>query len=553
MDQVLIDELKTIVKGSVLTDEANLKTYSHDASLFEVIPQVVVCPEDDEDVKALVRFVAKHKKDHPNLSLTGRAAGTDMSGGSVNDSILVSFTQHFNKKPQIDVKNQTATFQPGMYYRDFEKATLKHNLLFPSYPASRELCAMGGIVNNNSGGEKSLKYGKTERYITEVTLVLRDGNEYTFGEITEDELAQKMKQKDLEGEIYRDMYALINKHYDKIMAAKPTVSKNSAGYFLWNVWDKEKKTFNLAQLIIGSQGTFGLMTKAKTRLVPTTSHHHMMVIFLYDLKNLGKIIETGLALEPESFEAYDDNTLKLALKFFPEFAKLMGAKGFIDTGVKFIPEFMLVAKRRRLPKMVLQIEFTGDDEPAIDGKMAELESRLRPLNETMRTAIDDEGLKYWLIRRDSFSLLRKKVKDLHTAPFIDDFSVEPKYLAEFLPQVNKMFKRYPKLIYTIAGHVGDGNFHIIPLMKIEDPKQRKIIPVLSKKVYDLVLKYGGTIDSEHNDGLIRTPYLEQQYGKEMVKLFEQTKDIFDPENIFNPRKKVRSTLEYAMKHIRTSW
>ena len=214
---------------------------------------------------------------------------------------------------------------------------------------------------------------------------------------------------------------------------------------------------------------------------------------------------------------------------------------------------MLIARKHRLPKMVLQIEFTGDDEPAIDGKMAELESRLRPLNETMRTAIDDEGLKYWLIRRDSFSLLRKKVKDLHTAPFIDDFSVEPKYLAEFLPQVNKMFKKYPKLIYTIAGHVGDGNFHIIPLMKIEDPNQRKIIPVLSKKVYDLVLKYGGTIDSEHNDGLIRTPFLEQQYGKEMVKLFEQTKDIFDPENMFNPRKKVRSTMEYAMKHIRTSW
>ena len=280
MDQALIDELKVIVKGSVLTDDANLKTYSHDASLFEVTPQVVVCPEDEEDVKALVRFVAKHKKDHPNLSLTGRAAGTDMSGGSVNDSILVSFTQHFNKKPEIDVKNQTATFQPGMFYRDFEKATLKHDLLFPSYPASRELCAMGGIVNNNSGGEKSLKYGKTERYITEVTLVLRDGNEYTFGEITEAELEQKMKQKDLEGEIYSEMHALISKNYDKIMAAKPTVSKNSAGYFLWNVWDKEKKTFNLAQVIIGSQGTFGLMTKAKTRLVPTTSHHHMMVVFL---------------------------------------------------------------------------------------------------------------------------------------------------------------------------------------------------------------------------------------------------------------------------------
>ena len=379
-----------------------------------------------------------------------------------------------------------------------------------------------------------------------------DGKEYTFGEITEAELAKKMKQKDLEGEIYQQMYELINKNYDKIMAAKPKV-KNSAGYSLWNVWDKEKKTFNLAQLIIGAQGTLGLMTKAKTKLVPTTSHQHMMVIFLYDLKNLGKIIDTAMALEPESFEAYDDNTLKLALKFFPEFAQLMGAKGFIDTGIKFLPEFMLLAKRRKLPKMVLQIEFTGDDEPAIDGKMAELQSRLKPLNETMRMAIDDEGLKYWLIRRDSFSLLRKKVKDMHTAPFIDDFAIPPHHLAEFLPQINKMFKKYPGLIYTIAGHVGDGNFHIIPLMKIEDPKNRKAIPDLSEKVYKLVLKYGGSITAEHNDGLVRTPYLEMQYGKEIVKLFEQTKAIFDPQNIFNPRKKVHVTLDYALSKIRTGW
>jgi FAD/FMN-containing dehydrogenase len=553
MEQALIDELKQIIKGSVLTDDTNLQTYSHDASLFEVKPQVVVCPEDEEDVMTLVEFVNKHKKAHPTLSLTGRAAGTDMGGGSINDSIIVSFTQHFNKKPVIDTKAQTATFQPGMFYRDFEKSTLKHGLIFPSYPASRELCAMGGIVNNNSGGEKSLQYGKTERYITEVSLVLSDGKEYTFGEITEEELEKKKQLPTVEGDIYRQMHELITKNYDKIMAAKPRVSKNSAGYSLWNIWNKEQKTFNLAQLIIGAQGTLGLMTKGKTKLVPVTSHHHMMVLFLYDLKNLGKIIETALALKPESFEAYDDNTLKLALKFFPEFAKMMGAKGFVDTGVKFLPEFMLVAKRRKLPKMILQIEFTGDDEPAIDGKMAELQSRLKPLNETMRVAIDDEGLKYWLIRRDSFSLLRKKVQNLHTAPFIDDFSIPPQYLAEFLPQVSKIFKKYPQWIYTIAGHVGDGNFHIIPLMKIEDPKNRKAIPIVSKKVYDLVLKYGGTIDSEHNDGLIRTPYLELQYGKDIVKLFEQTKQIFDPHNIFNPRKKVGGSLEYSMSKIRTGW
>ena len=105
------------------------------------------------------------------------------------------------------------------------------------------------------------------------------------------------------------------------------------------------------------------------------------------------------------------------------------------------------------------------------------------------------------------------------------------------------------MIYTIAGHPGDGNFHIIPLMDLSDEKSRQIIPELSEKVYDLVIKYGGSITAEHNDGLIRTPYLEKMYGKEVCGLFEEVKRIFDPQNIFNPGKKVGGSIDYASKHI----
>ncbi len=554
MDQILLDQLKKTIKGEVLTDDQTLTEYSHDTSLYEVRPQVVVCPKDVKDLQTLVDFVNAHKKDHPELSLTGRSAGTDMGGGSINDSIIVSFTQHFNDKPTIDAKNMMATFQPGVYYRDFEAESLKSELIFPSYPASRMLCAMGGIVNNNSGGEKSYQYGKTENFITQVKAVLSDGKEYTFEPLTMDQLAAKKKKKDLEGHIYREMHQLIEDNYDAIMAAKPKVSKNSAGYFLWNVWDKEKGIFDLTKLLVGAQGTLGLMTEGQTKLVKTTKHQRMMVIFMYDLKNLGAIIEETLKVGPETFESYDDNTLKLALKFFPEFAKMLGAKGIIGTGIKFMPEFMLVASRRKLPKLVLQIEFTGDDALLLEHKMELLQRALEPLNEMTRIAVDDESLKYWLIRRDSFSLLRKKIQNMHTAPFIDDFSINPKYLGEFMPKIAKIFKKYPQMIYTVAGHVGDGNFHIIPLMKIEDPKMRKAIPIISEQVYKMVVEdYEGTIDSEHNDGLVRTPYLELMYGKKITKLFAQTKDIFDPTNMFNPRKKVNPDQKFAMDHIRQSW
>ena len=551
MDQQLLDELKQVFKGDILTDDQTLLQYSHDTSLFEVKPQVVVFPKDVADVSALIAFVEKNKKKHPHLSLTARSGGTDMSGGAINDSIIVVFQKYFNKTPTI--RGKVATTQPGVYYRDFEKETLKHHLIFPSYPASREICAMGGIINNNSGGEKSLQYGKTEKFVKKLQMVLRDGNEYEFKPLDKKELAAKMKLKTLEGEIYREMHELVTKNYDDIMAARPHVTKNSAGYFLWNIYDKEKETFDLTKLIVGAQGTLGFVTEAEIGLVPVKKHAEMMIIFLHDLSQLANIIDIVLPLNPDTFETYDDNTLKLALRFFPSFAKMLGAKGMIQTGFQFMPEFKMVMMGG-LPKLILQIDFQSDSRKELDEKIAQLQEKLKPLHPKTRIAHNEkEEVKYWLIRRESFNLLRSKIHNLHTAPFIDDFVVDPHHLAEFLPRLNKMMSKYPSLIYTVAGHVGNGNLHIIPLMDLSKKKEQNIIPKLSKEVYNLVLEYKGSTTGEHNDGLVRTPYLEQMYGPKIVKLFEKTKHIFDPENMFNPRKKVYPDLDFAMSHVRHNW
>lgn len=546
----LSQELKRIIKGDVLADEETLETYSHDASLFEVKPQIVVFPKDDEDVKSLIKFVNDKKKGNSSLSLTGRSGGTDMGGGSINDSIIVSFGKYFNQTPKIN--NNIATAKPGVFYRDFEKETLKHNLIFPSYPASREICAIGGIVNNNAGGEKSLQYGKTEKYVKRVKVVLSDSNIYELKPLTQTQLKEKMMQKNFEGEIYIKMFNLISKNYDEIQKAKPQVSKNSAGYYLWNVWDKEKGIFDLTKLWVGSQGTLGLMTEADIELVPIHKHREMMIIFLHDLLHLGQVIKEALSLNPESFEAYDDNTLKLALRFFPEFAKLLGTKGIIQTGFDFLPEFLMILFGG-MPKLVLQIDFTGNNLEELQEKIQKLKERLKPLHPKIRIALENQEQKYWAIRRESFNLLRQKIRDKHTAPFIDDFVVKPEYLSEILPKVNKIIKKYKGFIYTIAGHVGDGNFHIIPLADIKNPKVRKSIPLLAKEVYGLVLNVHGSITGEHNDGLIRTPYLKQMYGEKIVSLFEETKKIFDPNNIFNPRKKVFGDLDFSLNHIRQNW
>lgn len=551
MDQKLIDELKQSFKGDIASDDATLMEYSHDASLFEVKPQVVVFPKDDADVVTLINFVNKNKKDHPTLSLTGRSAGTDMSGGSINESIIVAFGKYFNRPPVIN--GNIVTTQPGVFYRDLEVETLKQNLIFPSYPASRGLCAMGGIFNNNSGGEKSLQYGKTENYVKRIKAALHDGSICEFKQLNEAELNQKMTQTNLEGEIYNKMFGLITSNYDKIMAAKPDVTKNSAGYFLWNVYDREKKTFDLTKLWCGAQGTLGMFLEGDLEIVPVKKHHDMLVIYLHDTDHLAEIINEVLPLNPESFESYDDNTLKLALKYFIEFSKQLGPEGMVEAGFAFLPAFFDLFTGQHLPKLVLQIDFTGDTKEEVEQKVSTLKEKLKPFHPQTQIAEDDAEKKYWLVRRESFNLLRKKIRDKHTAPFIDDFVIKPEYIGEVIPQVTDVLKQHPEFIYTVAGHVGNGNFHIIPLVDITNPTVRTAIPEISEKVYSIITKYHGSITGEHNDGLIRTPYLEKMYGGEIVDLFKQTKRIFDPENIFNPGKKVNGNLDYAMSHIRTNW
>jgi len=535
-----------------LDDSASAKDfYSHDASLFEIVPELVVFPKDAEDVSILVKVASQEKKHIPNLSLTGRSAGTDMAGGAINDSVIVDFTRYINKIRSVSKSKAVA--EPGVFYRDFEKKTLKYNALMPTYPASRDLAALGGMVNNDSGGEKSLEYGKTADFVEELKVVFVDGIERTVKPLNKRELTKKMAQKDFEGQVYKKVFNLCEKHYDTIKAAKPKVSKNSMGYALWDVWDRETGIFDLTRLFVGSEGTLGLMTEVTFRLVPKQPHSGLLVLFMKDINKLGEVINVVLKHKPATFESFDDATLWLAIRFLPSFHRMLGTKAFIRLLINLIPDgFQLL---RGIPKLILMVEFTGKTTDEVRAKIKALHNELGAkraqfeINGIEENDNEIKSEKFWIMRRQSFQLLRSKVRDKHTAPFIDDFVVNPEYLPEFLPRLRRIIKKY-KLFATIAGHMGDGNFHIIPLMKLEDPKERKKILPAMKEVNNLVLKYGGSLSGEHNDGLVRGPWLEQQFGKEMVKLFREVKDIFDPQYIFNPHKKANADWDYSFKHIR---
>lgn len=536
-------------KGEAAVDEETLQQYSHDASLFELKPQMVVFPKNAQDLQRLVVSTYFCREKTPNISLTARSAATDMGGGAINDSVIIDFTHYFNKIEKVSP--EAAQVQPGVLYRDFEKETLKKGGLMPAFPASRELASVGGMVANFSGGEKSLQYGKIDNFVKKLKVVLSDGQLYEIGPLNKKQLDAKMRQNNFEGELYQQVFELVDKHYDKIKAAKPKVSKNSTGYNLWDVWDRETGFFDLTKLFVGSQGTLGLIADIDFKLIKDKPHNGVLVCFMKskNLDDLGEIINIVAATKPASFEAFDNYTLILAIKFFPYFHKTLGWGGLMKLGIQLIPDGFLLL--RGIPRMVLLIEYSGDTPEEVKQKVHNMREQLKTyrLEAMEEDSTEAKAWKFRIIRRESFNLLRKKVKDKHTAPFIDDFVVPPPHLVEFLPKLRKIVRKY-NLMATLAGHMGDGNFHVIPLMKIEDPKERAKLEPAMREVNELVLSYGGSISGEHNDGMIRGPWLEEMYGKEIFQLFKQTKKIFDPHNIFNPHKKTDADWEFSMSHIR---
>lgn len=520
-------------RGDVDDNLETLEKYSEDTSIFKIQPQLVVYPKDVSGLYTLIHYVHTRRGE---LSLTARSAGTDMSGGPLTKSIVVDFVRYFKKI--ISVDNKQGIVQPGVYYRDFEKETLKYGVILPSYTASKELNTVGGMVANNSAGEKSLTYGKTERYVKSLKLVLQDGIEYTFQKLSRLEFEAKKAQQNYEGEIYRRVEKLILDHHEVIKNARPKVSKNSAGYGIWNVWDEEKDTFDLTQLFVGSQGTLGLITEITFDLVKPKPTSRMLVLFLrpHHFSKLGEIVNAVLAKKPESFESYDDKTFGVMLRVFPKLFWRLGGNPF-KLLHDFWPEIKLVFQGG-IPKLVLMAEFAADTDAEAEKMAKQAEEAVRSFKvSTHITKSQSEAEKFWTIRRESFKLLRENVADKHTAPFIDDFVVRPEYLPEFLPRLYAILDEY-KLIYTVAGHVGDGNFHIIPLMDFSRPDFVEIINDLSERVYTLVGEYHGSITGEHNDGLIRTPYLHKMFSSEVLNVFQEIKEIFDPHRIFNPHKKV---------------
>lgn len=531
-------------RGGVSTKKELLDAYSYDESIFSVRPQVVIQPKNRRDVEIATTVIARETKRFSSLSITPRAAGTGLGGGSLTDSIVIDVCSHLRHIGEIVEKKDKITFtcEPGAMWRDIEKKLKSRGLYLPPYPASKDICSIGGSVANNAAGPDSLRYGQCADWVEAMDVVLHDGHTYTIKPLTYREYQELIKQKHEHAHIAEQIFELIKKNEREIKNNRPETKKNTAGYSLWNVmpqgvakFKKGEGTFDLTRLISGSQGTIGIITSLTMRALPIPKNTTLIALPIFELEEAADSIVKALKYDPINIEVFDALTFDLALSnpnFFKQ--RLSGLK-YYQVMLSMYTTYH-VRFRRRIPEFTILI--TLDEETSKKHDAADIVKKISQKNTRARIIKNPiEAEMYWQIRRASYTLSKLQDATKRPAAFLEDMTVPPENLSKFFIRIKALLKEF-NVTAAVHGHGGNGHFHFYPLLDFTNKTTPALVEKMAGKFFDTAIKFHGNICGEHNDGIIQTPHLSKMFSKKMLELFKETEAVFDPDDIFNPGKKV---------------
>ena len=532
-------------RGGISTNKDILERYSTDESIFAIKPQIVIQPKDQKDVETAVQVIAEKTEQFPSLSLTPRAAGTGLSGGSLTDSIVIDVCTHM--KAIEDVRKSRGhtliTCEPGAMWRDVEKKLKKEGVYLPSFPASKDICSIGGSIANNAAGPDSLRFGHCADWVESLDVTLYDGKTYTIKPINYKELKALTKKDNAHGKLAAEVFALIEENEKVIEQAKPKTKKNSAGYALWDVLDtsvasfkKGKGFFDLTRIISGSQGTIGVITSATLRTEPIHQDTELIVVPVFDLMDAGAVIVKALEFNPINVELFDGLTFDLALKNPQFFKDRLSKMDYYKVLLSMYTTYH-VRYSRKTPEFTLLITLDknklGTRTPA--GIVKTLKGNHGKRARVVANPIEKEM--FWQVRRASYTLSKFQDENKRPAAFLEDMTVPPENLSRFFVEIKKLLKKY-NVTAAVHGHGGNGHLHFYPLLDFTKKGTVRLVEKMSEDFFTTAVKFNGNICGEHNDGIIRTPHLSKMFNKKTLDLFSAVEHAADPDDIFNPGKKV---------------
>lgn len=556
------------------TDDSNQSTenktileHSRDVSIFQIMPEMVFFPKNIVDIQKVLEIVQKEISENPDqkISISVRAGGTCMSGGSLCPNIIINMTRYM-KDVVVDPIQRIAFVDMGAMLKDIASEAEKHDLLFGAYPSSRDICGIGGVIGNNASGEKSVRLGATLDNVVGLEVLLADGTIIRTGAL--ENTGEPLKGLLAVTGFKKEISNLYEKLGGDLFDAVGDVHKSASGYRLERIYnagntqyqtlkdsgfetatitqdqldtlrernekDEAGKGIDLTPLFVGAQGTLGIVTKAMVALKPIPKHTRLLVVSVDSFGELPFILETIMKFNPEGVETFDINTFNKAKNFLKEETEI--CQQFFDENTT----------------LVVLAQFSEDNQEETDSlaKKAQKQIETHPVKVSyiITPKVQDS---IWKIRRSSFVAVRDyNLPGKHAVPCIEDIIVPIKNFDKLIPGLQQLISKY-NIEYGFHGHIGDGSLRIVPVFDFAQPGDTTANTIIdfTREAIALVKSLKGNMSADHSDGIIRTPFLREFYGEKVFEAFVKIKLLFDANGILNRGKKIGGTEDMIRKYI----
>lgn len=518
--KMLQEHLPRHIEGEVRFDGGSCQLYSTDASIYQITPLGVVIPKTTEDLRVIVQMTTEMR-----IPIVPRGGGTSLSGQSIGAGIVIDCSKYLNKIIDIDPVLQTALVQPGVVLDQLNRAGNAHGLQFGPDVATATRANLGGMIGNNSAGAHSILHGKTIDHVRRLRVLLHNGKATDFGPLTLEQWFDREMFSSVDGKLFRSVRQVVTETEQDIRGRYPKILRRVSGYNLDAFVDRfvpqgnlQQKKFGLHQLIVGSEGTLGVIQEAELRMVSRPRHIGLLIPHFATLSAAVNAVLICLEHYPAAIELLDRMLIDLA-------------RGNLE-----LQRTMSAIQGR--PAALLMVEMYGDSELEVRHKIDSLKRRLQSasgVTAVVEAVNADQRVPLWNLRSASMPLLLGMAGDRKPVTFVEDTAVAPEHLPEFVARFQEILRRHGTH-GCFYGHASVGCLHIRPVLNLKDLADILRMRQITEDVTDLVLSFNGSLSGEHGDGLARSEWNRKMFGEKVYHAFSRVKEAFDPHNLFNPGK-----------------
>ena len=520
----LAQKLRRILRGDVMFDAASRGRYATDASIYQIQPVGVVVPRDATDVKATLDVA-----NDMQVPVLSRGGGTSQCGQTVGEAIVIDNSRHLNKVTDLDIEARTVWVEPGVVLDHLNALLKPHGLWYPVDVSTSAQATIGGMAGNNSCGSRSIAYGNMVHNVLGIDALLADGTEQHFGPFGKaDSTVLKTARA---SKLVSSLFSIGERERDEITRHWPQVLRRVAGYNLDVFNPRSERPYtadgsvNLAHLLVGSEGTLAVFEKIKLKLSPLPGHKALGVVNFASFRDAMASAQHIVTLGPCAVELVDRTMIDLARQN-PAFASVM--------------ETALVNPAGPTPEAILLVEFAGEEATAQADKVEQLATLMADYGHPGSVVSMPEPHRQkalWDVRKAGLNIMMSLRGDGKPVSFIEDCAVPLEHLADYTDQLTQVFARHGTR-GTWYAHASVGTLHVRPILDMRRDGAGKM-RAIAQEAAELVRHYKGAYSGEHGDGLVRSEWVQWQFGDRLTRTFEEVKDLFDPKGLLNPGKIVR--------------